>query len=145
MRYRRGAVTGMRVWLAEEGSGTKLAAQNHSCLDRFAVEPSLPYITPPPGRNSGSERGLSVSPLLRVSQGGGIPPTHQERCHWQEAGLLPPLVKSQNCALSSPSNLVVGPVFWTGIIDKETWLGQHLVLWLISGAGCFAFLPKEVY
>lgn len=74
MRYGEGAVTGIRVWLAEEGSGTELAAQNHSCLDRFAVELSLPYITPPPGRNSGSERGLSVSPLLRVSQGGGIPP-----------------------------------------------------------------------
>lgn len=92
--------------------------------------------------------GSLCVPIVESVTRRGNPPTHQERCHWQEAGLFASTgqVSELRSELSpTPSNLVVGPVSWTGIIDKETWLGQHLVLWLISGAGCFAFLPKEVY
>lgn len=45
--------------------------------------------------------GSLCVPIVESVTRRGNPPTHQERCHWQEAGLLPPLVKSQNCALSS--------------------------------------------
>lgn len=101
-------VTGMRVWLAEEGSGTELAAQNHSCLDRFASGLGLPYI-PPLELWLGPEAGISLSVLIVKS---GVPLTlqcHMEResphtlgmCHLQGAGLLPPLGKSQNHPTSS--------------------------------------------
>lgn len=83
---RRGVLREGGCGWQKKGSGTELASQNHSCLDRLATGPGRPYIPPPPRRRRELWLGAGVSlsvpivksgvPLtLPVSRGGGTPRT----------------------------------------------------------------------
>lgn len=110
------------MWLAEEGSGTELAAQNHSCLDRFAVELGLPLHYTSSRKELWLRAGSLCVPIVESVTWRGNPHTHQERCHWQEAGLLPPLVKTRTALRALSDSLQ--PSGWASVLDRYHRLGD---------------------
>lgn len=132
VRYRKRRVTGMRVGVAEEGSGNELAAQNHSCPDLFATRQEFSPLHSTFLRELRLRAGVSVNvPTVRsgvhltppVSHGRGIPShTMLGVTCWRRSSCLPGQVSEPPSKLSpAPSNLLIGPVSRTGATDRAAW------------------------
>lgn len=153
MRYRerrRRGITGMRVAVAEEGSGHQLAAKNHSCLDPFATGLGLPLHS-----TSRLELQLRAGASLSVpTVKSGVPPCHvkegipshiRQGVTCRRRGSCFPRARLRTTLQALCSSFQ--PSGWTSVLHRCRGrlgdLNQHLVLWLIAGPGCFALFTKR--
>lgn len=147
IRNEKERVTGMRVGMAEDGSGTELAGQNHSSPDRFATRLGF---SPLPSTSSWRELRLRAGVSLRMGflllpQSRMEGESHYTPCKVSPAGggaLASPGQVSEPLSDSSSFQ----PTDWASVQDRclrQRGSDQHLLLWPMTGLARFAFLPKE--